>query len=78
MKQFTLWIGNNINQEEQKSYQEIKDLFMASKFYQEYKKGQWLESCLKLFIFDKEGLNASYEEKDFTDLYNYINKEVRG
>ena len=65
-----LWKENKLNQGWELSNEEIIKRFMNSKFKEHETCGIfYLDVRLRYFITDKEGLNSSFDEKEFDELF---------
>ena len=74
-----LWKENRVDKEYDLSFKTIKDVFVRSKYFKDWKNGNTksnLYYSLIWFITAKDGLNSAFEKQDFENLYSYIEKEV--
>ncbi len=75
-----LWIDNRLDSETEKTFDEIKEEFINSKFFKEYKESEhiYLRDALINYLATTDGLHASFDNDDFERLYVYIRVTTRG
>jgi len=74
---FTLYIGNRIDQKTKVFETDLRQQYQKWLFKKEI---EWLEyvgreMSVRLFITDKDGLNSTFEEKEFNDIMGLLKKD---
>ncbi|NOR56994.1 MAG: hypothetical protein GQ474_00545 [Sulfurimonas sp.] len=75
-----LWVDNRLDNQIEKSFDEIKSEFMDSEYYERYLSDDvsYIRDMLLQFLTMKDGLHASFDNDDFEELYDYIRVATRG
>lgn len=75
-KTIKLWLENRLDGEIEKPYTEVLEAFKASSYFERYIFEPFtdLADMLDLFITAKDGLNSTYEIKDFIALRDEVKR----
>lgn len=73
-----LYKENKIDKLEHKTFDEILEEFKESRYYDEfYCEGMDLNYCLSLFLASNDGLNSTYDQEIYTELFKYVLEELK-
>ena len=67
-----IWIENKVENEIEISFEEIAQKFFNSEIFKQAEKEDRFERLFLLFLADKNGLNCTYEQKDYAPLFEYV------
>lgn len=73
-----LYKENKIDKLQHKTFDEILEEFKESRYYDEfYCEGMDLNYCLSLFLASNDGLNSTYDQEIYTELFKYVLEELK-
>jgi hypothetical protein len=73
-----LYKENKIEKLEHKTFDEVLEEFKESRYYDEfYCEGMDLNYCLSLFLASNDGLNSTYDQEVYTELFKYVLEELK-